>query len=338
MKLTIAIPTFNRNEILKRNIQFLLPQITEQCNVLIIDNCSDVPIKETLTELLDTYPSLHIKVERNKVNIGGNANILRCIEYCETEWLWILGDDDIPKPNAVETIFYDLQSNKNITHINYYCEDKLHPQRKNSVYSDGLDDYLQKMDSFAASIFISSNIYYMPHIIENIGYAMYFQYSCAPQFVVLAMSLGNEKRCMYSSKQIVKNDSANTPIENIGSPVVIANGMSILVNLPLPYKSRLLINEKILIDSSKHWIRVESIVYALLAEWRVKGDIKNLRFKYRILNKSYLSRNPNVLFKIKCFLYNVLMKFPTLAYALLNLYLKYSNQNSKLSGGLKKEF
>lgn len=87
MKLTIAIPTFNRNEILEKHIQFLLPQISEECTLLIIDNCSMVSVENTIGYLLSKYPLLNYKIIRNKVNIGGNANILRCVELCETEWL-----------------------------------------------------------------------------------------------------------------------------------------------------------------------------------------------------------------------------------------------------------
>ena len=51
MKLTIAIPTYNRNEILKANLEKLLPQVTDECNVVIFDNCSDTPVKEVIEEV-----------------------------------------------------------------------------------------------------------------------------------------------------------------------------------------------------------------------------------------------------------------------------------------------
>ena len=55
MKLTIAIPTYNRNEILKANLGKLLPQVTKECRVIIFDNCSDVPVKDSIQNLLEVY-------------------------------------------------------------------------------------------------------------------------------------------------------------------------------------------------------------------------------------------------------------------------------------------
>jgi GT2 family glycosyltransferase len=39
MDLTIAIPTYNRNELLLRHLAHLLPQLNERCRLLILDNC-----------------------------------------------------------------------------------------------------------------------------------------------------------------------------------------------------------------------------------------------------------------------------------------------------------
>ena len=55
MKLTIAIPTYNRNDIFRANLEKLLPQVTNECRVIIFDNCSDIPIENTVKDLLSKY-------------------------------------------------------------------------------------------------------------------------------------------------------------------------------------------------------------------------------------------------------------------------------------------
>ena len=82
MKLTIAIPTYNRNEILYKNIKKLLPQITDECRVVIFDNCSDIPIKGTIEDLVEANSHIDISIVRNRYNIGMTANILKCFEEC----------------------------------------------------------------------------------------------------------------------------------------------------------------------------------------------------------------------------------------------------------------
>ena len=82
MKLTIAIPTYNRNEILYKNFEKLLSQITDECRVIIFDNCSDVPVNDTIAELVEVNSHIEISVVRNRYNIGMTANILKCFEIC----------------------------------------------------------------------------------------------------------------------------------------------------------------------------------------------------------------------------------------------------------------
>jgi len=55
LKLTIAIPSYNRNLVLKDNIQKLLEQINDQIEIVVIDNFSDTPIEQTLENELQEY-------------------------------------------------------------------------------------------------------------------------------------------------------------------------------------------------------------------------------------------------------------------------------------------
>lgn len=109
--LTIAIPTYNRPKQLEHTLRVILPQLVrdERVCLLILDNHSEVPASEVLNSLGAAVPSDRIRVVRNRVNIGGNANIMRCFEFCETQWLWVLGDDDAPSSDAVKTILNDTQ-------------------------------------------------------------------------------------------------------------------------------------------------------------------------------------------------------------------------------------
>lgn len=87
-KLTIAIPTFNR----QGKAQELFKKINKKHNyhefdLIIADNSSEPPIA------IDGSNKYN-KIFSRKFNIGFTANILRLFEECETEWLIILGDDD----------------------------------------------------------------------------------------------------------------------------------------------------------------------------------------------------------------------------------------------------
>lgn len=109
--LTIAIPTYNRPDELARTLSVILPQLKNDDRVylLIIDNHSKKSASAVLESLSMEVPEGQIQVLRNNINIGGNANIMRCFEMCETEWIWVLGDDDAPSPDALKVILRDVQ-------------------------------------------------------------------------------------------------------------------------------------------------------------------------------------------------------------------------------------
>ncbi|WP_100613701.1 glycosyltransferase family 2 protein [Confluentibacter citreus] len=94
-KITIAIPVYNRELFFEQALDSALLQ-TVKCKVIVVDNASDSNFFRETCELktVDYY--------RNEVNIGMFANWNRCIELTKTEFVMILGDDDLLEPNFVE--------------------------------------------------------------------------------------------------------------------------------------------------------------------------------------------------------------------------------------------
>ena len=107
--LTITIPTYNRAEKLQKQIRLLLPQLTEEVVILVLDNNSPYDIRELFTE----NENKKITVLVNKVNIGMSTNYIRCLEYAETKWVWTLSDDDPVMPNAVLSILNIIKKEPN---------------------------------------------------------------------------------------------------------------------------------------------------------------------------------------------------------------------------------
>ena len=214
IKLSITIPTYNRNQVLKENLEYLLPQLNENCELIILDNCSDIPVSETLSPLLANYENLNIRVIRNQLNIGICANILRCFEVCNGEWVWILGDFHPVFSNSVEIITRDLDLKKDFTFINYTSspkdvssENKIGFKHRDNYFltSSGLTDFITKLDNFSNLASISVGIYNLkkvkPHI--NIGYL--YSYSMFPHSAILLKALSEQLdgKVYFSSDKII---------------------------------------------------------------------------------------------------------------------------------------
>ena len=154
-KLTIGIPTYNRNKILLRTVQRISDQLEENIELLIIDNNSDIPVSETL----DITNNKNIRIIKNKTNIGGNANLLRCAEEAQGEYLWVLGDDDLPTNNAFKYILDLLESDKDFLWLNFKSNDFINQpirHQRSKIYT--LKFFLQSLSSINELVFISNNV------------------------------------------------------------------------------------------------------------------------------------------------------------------------------------
>ncbi|WP_295161153.1 glycosyltransferase [uncultured Brachyspira sp.] len=92
--LDIILITYNRADKLKKIVSDILYEDSpiRNCSITFLDNCSSDGTSEYLKELSIKYNNItHI---RHKINIGGNANIVRAFEYVNKKYFWILCDDD----------------------------------------------------------------------------------------------------------------------------------------------------------------------------------------------------------------------------------------------------
>ena len=100
--LSICIPTFNRAPFLAELLQALLPQLTParaDVELVISDNAST---DTTATVIADFRArGLPLRLSRNQENLGADENFLRCHALARGRYLWLLGDDDLPMPNAI---------------------------------------------------------------------------------------------------------------------------------------------------------------------------------------------------------------------------------------------
>lgn len=205
--LTIAIPTYNRSQQLADTLSVILPQVVNDDRVylLILDNHSEVPASEVLTSLGIHFPGNRVQVVRNRVNIGANANIMRCFEFCETQWLWVLGDDDAPVADSVGIILGTVDNS--LSYIYYTVPAIQKPlfmsEDADSVTGTGFEALV---DRFGGAIdqlaFLSASVFNMefirPYILE--GYLVVN--TGIPHLAMLLKNLSADGRWRLSKQTI----------------------------------------------------------------------------------------------------------------------------------------
>lgn len=113
--LSIGIPTFNRATRLRVALEALLPQ-TKSCNeqveVLVSDNAST---DDTALVIEDFSRKFSIRSSRNQNNLGPVSNMIHlATKMACGEYVWILGDDDLVAPDAVQRVLDTIRAHQNL--------------------------------------------------------------------------------------------------------------------------------------------------------------------------------------------------------------------------------
>lgn len=108
--LTIAIPTFNRADLLDLCLSQAGPQVLahrDQVELLVSDNASTDHTAEIVAKHLAAGIPIHAL--RNDANIGPEANFTQCLEKAKGKFFLIVGDDDVLLEGALDKLLPLLQ-------------------------------------------------------------------------------------------------------------------------------------------------------------------------------------------------------------------------------------
>lgn len=108
--LSICIPTYNRLRYLQEIVGSLLPQLDRIVSggfeFLVSNNAST----DGTSQFCESISRPYFRCWTNEINIGGDRNILKCIQEACGEYVWLLGDDDIVPNGTVEKVLEIISS------------------------------------------------------------------------------------------------------------------------------------------------------------------------------------------------------------------------------------
>ena len=146
MKLTIAIPTYNRAKRLKKALFDLCTEINSAHNkaeiaVYVSNNGSKDNTAEIIRQCSKLFIENDIPFSSNTAesNQGFDANALACYANSNSEYVWFLSDDDNIITGAVDVIINDIKKyNSTVAFYNFEQKpyDKAQPYIKESEYFD----------------------------------------------------------------------------------------------------------------------------------------------------------------------------------------------------------
>jgi abequosyltransferase len=194
MKLTIAIPSYDRYEALEHTLNIIIPQLVDGVELVVIDNASPRPVEGLVLDIARRYGvEACVRTIRNQYNIGGNANITRCFELATGVWMWLLGDDDDPASNAVTSILKQIGEDSTCAYINFSSDIKHHTCSEILDLNNLAEDLL-----FPTYSFMSTGVYKLAAVRPGLIYAYDMAYGSAPHLVLMlyAAYFANMKICL----------------------------------------------------------------------------------------------------------------------------------------------
>jgi len=105
---SIIIPTYNREVLLKDAILSVLGQTYKNFELIIVDDCSKYDIKK----IADSFKDNRIKYFRHEKNSGVSASCNTGIKKASGNYVFILNDDDLIVPSALEKFVDKFQESK----------------------------------------------------------------------------------------------------------------------------------------------------------------------------------------------------------------------------------
>ncbi len=273
---------------------------------LIIDNCSSEPAAEVLAPSLTQYAGACVRIIRNKTNVGANANILRCIEYCETEWVWIVGDDDEVSPNAVETIIRHIEEHRECLLLNFPFDDK----RKTGKSTRGLGQFLDALDPSADVPWIASSVYKVSALAPNLRFGYQFAYSMLPHVATLLMSFDEGQTCFFATERIAWRDRQEATTEQQTPIINLALGFPVLLDLPIALDLRRKAVKKLLVTSDSPGLPLRQLAYQLmLLTIRTKDRRNSLYYYDQACRRGYYF-DTSLIQRVEILLYRLLLLLP----------------------------
>jgi len=115
--LTIAIPTYNRAELLDKQLTWLARAIKgfeSECEILVSDNCSSDHTQAIIQKWQTELSNITFKSHKQPENIGVLKNVTYCLTTAETEYVWTIGDDDPIQDRAVAYVINKIKQHQDL--------------------------------------------------------------------------------------------------------------------------------------------------------------------------------------------------------------------------------
>jgi glycosyltransferase involved in cell wall biosynthesis len=120
-KLSICISTFNRANFIGATLESIIPQVTAECEVVVLDAASTDHTQHVVEQYAPRCDRL--RYIRQTKNNGIDRDYDRAVQFSNGEYCWLMTDDDLFKPDAIAKVLEALDRDLSLILVNVECMD-----------------------------------------------------------------------------------------------------------------------------------------------------------------------------------------------------------------------
>lgn len=116
VRLSICIATYNRADVIAQTLESILPQLREGIELLVVDGASP----DATESVVNSYFSGRgdCRYVRLSTNGGVDQDYCLAVEHAQGQYCWLMTDDDVLKPHAIDRVIEELQGNPDLLVVN----------------------------------------------------------------------------------------------------------------------------------------------------------------------------------------------------------------------------
>lgn len=117
--------SYNSSKYIKEQLDSIFPQLQENDEIIICDDCS----KDNTIEIISSYKDPRIKLYNNETNLGPNHNFEKCLSKANGDIIVISDSDNVWLPGKIDKIipFFDNRKVNMVMHDAIITNERLEP-------------------------------------------------------------------------------------------------------------------------------------------------------------------------------------------------------------------
>jgi abequosyltransferase len=115
-RLSICIATFNRAEYIGKTLESIIPQVTDDIEIVIADGASTDNTSDAVKRYADSCKQINYIRLASKG--GVDQDFCKAVEHAKGEYCWLFSDDDLLKPGAISAVLNETVKGYSLIVVN----------------------------------------------------------------------------------------------------------------------------------------------------------------------------------------------------------------------------